>query len=146
MLLNKNRRFNERRKMNRLHSRTVAFVLFRSAEPVIGKLNDISLFGASVFYFQRNEPVDEVLRMDIFTSDSQFVMKEIPFVIVTDSLVPIEIDLGPIALRKRGLEFDGLSKTERIRLKNFIRMYGLGTGGPPPPPIKRSFCFNSYYE
>ena len=121
--------YNERRKMNRLKARAVSFVLFRFQEPIIGQLNDISLFGASVLYFMRNEPTPEDLRMDIFTSDNQFVLKYIPFTIVTDARVPMEIDLGPLSLHKRGVRFRTLSKAQRTQLKNFIRLYGMGESG-----------------
>jgi hypothetical protein len=121
-----NQSFKDRRKMERLYARAVSFVLLRFPEPIIGQMNDISLLGASILYFQRHEAADETLRLDIFTSDSRFVMKEVPFSTVTDIEIPAEINHGSISLHRRGVEFSFMDKLRRKELKNFIRIYGIG--------------------
>ena len=126
MPLRENQSFNDRRKMNRLYARAVSFVLLRFPEPIIGQMNDVSLLGTSILYFQRHEPPDEILRLDIFTSDNRFVMKKVPFSTVTDIKIPIQIDHGSISLHRRGVEFCSMDKWRRKELKNFIRVYGIG--------------------
>ena len=129
MLFDSEPDFNERRKTNRLRARTVSFALLHFREPIIGQINDISIFGASILYFRSNRDSDEESTLDIFTSDNRFVLKDIPIEIVSDFKVKVEIDLGQTALRKRGVKFLNLSKAQKEQLKHFMRLYAVGSGG-----------------
>jgi hypothetical protein len=129
MLFEREPDLNERRKTARLRARTVSFALLHFREPIIGQINDISIFGASILYFRSNRGLDEELTLDIFTSDNRFVLKDIPIEIVSDFKVNVEIDLGQTALRKRGVKFLNLSKAQKEQLKHFMRLYAVGSGG-----------------
>jgi hypothetical protein len=126
MLFDREPDFNERRKTDRLRARTVCFALLHFREPIIGQINDISIFGASILYFKSSRDVDEELVVDIFTSDNRFVLKEVPIEIVSDFKVNVEIDLGQTSLRKRGVKFLNLSKAQKEQLKHFMRLYAIG--------------------
>ena len=99
-------------------------------EPIIGQINDISIFGASILYFKSSRDLDEELVVDIFTSDNRFVLKEVPIEVVSDFKVNVEIDLGQTTLRKRGVKFLDLSKAQKDQLKHFMRLYAVGGGSP----------------
>ncbi len=129
MLFEKEPDFNERRKTDRLRARTVCFALLHFREPIIGQINDISIFGASILYFRSSRDREEKRTLDIFTSDNQFVMKGVSFEIVSDFKVNVEINLGQASLRKRGVRFLGLSKAQKEQLKHFMRLYAVGDGG-----------------
>jgi hypothetical protein len=129
MLFDREPDFNERRKTERLKARTVCFALLHFREPIIGQINDISMFGASILYFRSNRDLEERLALDIFTSDNRFVMKDVSFEVVSDFKVNIEIHLGQISLRKRGVRFLDLSKPQKEQLKHFMRLYAVGKGG-----------------
>ena len=126
MLFDREPGFNERRKADRLRARTVCFALLHFREPIIGQINDISIFGASILYFKASRDLDEELVVDIFTSDNRFVLKEVPIEIVSDFKVNVEIDLGQTTLRKRGVKFLNLSKARKDQLKHFMRLYAIG--------------------
>jgi len=129
MLFDREPDFNERRKTERLRARTVCFALLHFQEPIIGQINDISIFGASILYFKSNPDLEETLALDIFTSDNGFVMKGVAFEIVSDFRVNVEINLGQTLLRKRGVRFLDLSKFQKEQLKHFMRLYAVGQGG-----------------
>ena len=129
MLFDREPDLNERRKTDRLRARTVCFALLHFRDPIIGQINDISIFGASILYFRSRRDLDEKLLMDIFTSDNRFVLKDIAFEIVSDFKVNIELNLGDTALHKRGVKFLDLSKAQKEQLKHFMRLYAVGNGG-----------------
>lgn len=129
MLFDREPELNERRKAGRLRARTVCFALLHFKEPIIGQINDISIFGASILYFKTNRDLDEDLLLDIFTSDNRFVLKDIAIEIVSDFKVNVEIDLGHVSLRKRGVRFLDLTKAQKDQLKHFMRVYAVGSGG-----------------
>jgi hypothetical protein len=128
MLFERQPDFNERRKTDRMRARTVCFALLHFTEPIIGQINDISMFGAAILYFKSNRDLEEKLSLDIFTSDNRFVMKDVAFEIVSDFKVNVEINLGQTALRKRGVKFFDLTKAQKEHLKHFLRVYAVGNG------------------
>jgi PilZ domain len=87
---------------------------------VPGTITDISQGGMSVNYVVFEKNPDQVLRLDIFFSEDDFYLPDIPGRIVSDIDYPSEVSFSAVQVKRLGIRFGELTSEQETGLKYFI--------------------------
>ena len=115
-------RWNERRIHPRYKVKTQAFAVLAS-HYLIGQIKNISMGGISFTCIASVKPDSGTFRIEIFTQDDKFHLREIPFKIV--SVTDVEGRIPSSSLQKKQINgvFLELSGNQLSQLEHFLQNY-----------------------
>ena len=115
----------ERRQHQRYRVRKNAFALLRNESVHPGKITEISLGGMAFQYSSKNGHSPEAAEIDIISADytEALLIRHLDIRMVSDLAVSSENADGSGALRQQIVRFGNLTRSQRSRLKHFIRAY-----------------------
>ncbi len=117
----------ERRKHRRYQVMDFTFVRLRSkGDEDIGQLLDIGHGGLSLRYFEHANKPRKFSELGIFLSGGDFVINEIPFIIVSDIKLDNNLPFSALKFRRYGLQFEYLTPDQKFKLDYFILNYTSG--------------------
>lgn len=115
------------RRYERFRAKELTFVKLSSKTNVdIGQMLDISKGGLSLRYFIDSEKSQDYSKLGIFLSGGNFILDQIPFRIVSDTVINSSPPFSMIALRRFGVQFKDLQPDQIARLDYFLLNYTLG--------------------
>ncbi len=106
---------NRRHKRFRVREGALAFL-----GSVPGTITDISQGGMSVNYVVFEKDPDQMLRLDIFFSEGDFYLQDIPGRIVSDLDYPTEAPFSTVQVKRLGIQFGELTSEQEAGLKYFL--------------------------
>jgi hypothetical protein len=111
---------NERRKYNRFKARDDALVMIPTgSEPSYGFLVDISTDGISFEYFPVDDLIGDAGKLNIILDESGRRFNNLRFKNISDIEIS-EPHYSPVIMRRRGVQFVGLTTEQQSNLENFI--------------------------
>jgi len=121
-------RFPERRKDKRFKLKEPVFAILYSAPTKTAQVVDISRGGLALRYVKSEEGSSVIDKLDIFKSDFSFYMDNIKAKTVSDIAVVGEKINSSKEIRRCGLQFEDLTKSQISQLESFIQNIGLIEG------------------
>lgn len=110
----------ERRQYNRFRARDDALVMIpTTSEPLYGFLMDISTGGISFEYIPVGDTSVDAPALDIILDGSGRRFNSLPFKNISDFEIS-EPYYSPVIMRRRGVQFVGLSTEQQSKLEDFI--------------------------
>lgn len=123
----------DRRKMvrarehSRFRAKDLTFVKLCSESNVdIGQMLDISRGGLSLKYFVDSEKSKDYSRLGIFLSGGDFILDQISFRTVSDTVINSSPPFSMITLRRFGVQFENMQPDQVAKLDYFLLNYTLG--------------------
>jgi hypothetical protein len=113
----------ERRKHKRLLAQDGAFVELRNHRSKIGEIIEVSKGGLSFHYIDIGDRPKESLELDIFLKHAGFRLEKLPAETVLDVEITKTIHQGITKIRRHGVKFGKLTKSQQSRLEYFIRHF-----------------------
>ena len=113
----------KKREKERYAVRGGAFAAFGKGLPKVGVLKDVSLGGLSFDYLYDNEAIPDADHVDIWTTDTQVFMRDLPCKKVYEITPSTEWDNPPFSatvMHRCGLQFGQLSTEQSATLSSFI--------------------------
>ena len=113
----------DKRKTERFAVRGGAFAAFGNKMPKVGVLKDISSGGLAFEYLYDPTSVEDADHVDIWTSGTQFYMRDVPCKKVYDITPSTEWENNPFSvtiMHRYGLQFGPLSTEQSAMLSSFI--------------------------
>jgi hypothetical protein len=122
---NRNGEFMERRIHPRFRVQKGAYAAINDGFYKIGQIQNISKSGLAFKYMERGEKVEGTYRVDIFSSDNDFFLKNIPFRTISDFFEETENPFITVSIRQCGGKFGELTPGQRSQINYFIENYTL---------------------
>jgi hypothetical protein len=115
--------FVDRRKHPRFPVQNEAYAVINNGSSKIGQIQNISKGGFSLRYLDNGEPVEGSYRVDIFTTDNDFYLQNLPFNTISDVFIDFEIPFSITRLRQCAGQFGELTQNLISQLDYFIKNY-----------------------
>lgn len=115
--------FSERRKEKRFKLKDPAFAIMYYSPTRIGQITDISRSGLAVRYVKNGEGSKELNELDIYKSDFKFRVDNIKVKTVSDVEIIGKPFDGPKEMRRCGIQFENLSRSQISQLDNIIQNF-----------------------
>ena len=103
---------------------SIACAVFNARPVKLGKIANISMGGLMFQYAFSNTNIDEALVLDILSADCGFYLANVPYITISDVVLPEDIPDESIEMRQVRLQFQSLSHQQQARLKDFILNHG----------------------
>ena len=103
-----------------------AFIIPKADSKVRFDIIDISEKGLAFRYYRNGNPLDEVEKLSIVTSDEKIVMHDIGYKIVSDVELFEKADSRDVSIRRRGIQFDALTPLHHKMLGDLIQNHTSG--------------------
>ena len=118
----------ERRQHQRYRVQKNAYALLRNESIYPGQITEISLGGMVFRYNSKNGNSPEASEIDIISADytEAVLIRHLDIKTVSDLAISEENAAGSVRLRKQVVRFEDLTRSQRSRLKYFIRDYSCG--------------------
>ena len=116
----------ERRKYKRFQVPTGAFVALGPHGKILGKVVDISVSGLAFGYINGQGSLKGLSELDMFFMDIGFCLREVRFKTAWDFEIPNELPVNSETMRRSGVRFKKLRRSQRSQLKCFIEKHALG--------------------
>jgi hypothetical protein len=113
----------ERRKHKRFLVQEGAFVELRDHRGKIGEIIDVSKGGLAFRYIDIGDRPKESLELDIFLKHAGFRVENLPAETVSDVEITKTIHQSITIMRRHGVKFGKLTKSQKSRLEYFIRHF-----------------------
>ena len=113
----------ERRKHCRFQAQEGAYTTLYNGSLKIGLIQNISKGGFAFRYVGNGEQAEGSYKVDIFSSNNDFYLKNLPFKTISDFYIEFEIPFSTTSLRQCGGQFDNLTQTHKSQLDYFIKSY-----------------------
>jgi hypothetical protein len=97
-----------------------AFAVLRNHVSRLGQIMDISRGGLALKYLADQGRVNGTFHLDIFSSGRGFLLKGIPFTVVSDFETDQDVPFGSVEVRRCGVRFGQLMDNQAILLQYFI--------------------------
>jgi len=111
----------------RFQAKDLTFVKLCSKSDVdIGQMLDISKGGLSLRYFIDSEKSQDYSELGIFLSGGDFIIDQIPFRTVSDTLLNSSPPFSVITLRRFSVQFDKMPPDKIAKLDDFLLNHTLG--------------------
>jgi len=88
--------------------------------PIPGTITDISRGGMSVKYVVFEKRPEQTLKLDIFFSEEDFFLPDIPAFLVSDVDYPSEAPFSAVQIKRLGIKFGELSSEQEASLQHFL--------------------------
>lgn len=117
----------ERRKLPRLEVNNYSFAVIKheSDNIALGRILDINKGGLAFLYGAENNVPWPNGSLDIFTVDSLLCVTSLPFRLVSDGDVPKVNQFSSVAMRRCGVQFGPLSKSQEAQIDIFLEKHTL---------------------
>ena len=115
----------ERRNYPRFQVQEGAYAALNNGSSQIGQIQNISNGGLAVRYVSTGDQAKGSYKVDIFVTNNDFSLTNMPFKIISDVNIDFEIFFSTTSLRQCGGQFGELTQSQRIRLDDFIKGYTL---------------------
>jgi len=116
----------EKRKHKRFRSKEFAYAAFRSQNMKIGQIVDISKGGLAFHYIADGDQINGARELEIYLAVNGFHMEAVPFNTVSDFVLPNEFPLSTVIMRRRGVQFGGLTKFQKTQLGYLLENHTVG--------------------
>jgi len=116
----------EQRKHKRYVPVNDTFAALRGHISKVGQIIDISKGGLAFRYIDIGERPTNSFDLDIFLSDNGFYLQNIPYKNVTDLEIANEFPYSTTKMRRRGIQFETLTKDHITRLEYFLENHSRG--------------------
>lgn len=100
-----------------------AFVELRDHRGKIGEIIDVSKGGLAFHYIDIGDRPKGSLELDIYLKQTGFRLEKLPAKTVSDVGIPRSFHQGIITIRRHGVQFGKLTKSQKSRLEYFIRHF-----------------------
>lgn len=115
----------ERRKHKRFNVQAGAFAVLGSHSAKIGQVIDVSKGGLAFSYLAGEEPSNQPFELGILFGEESFHLTQIPFKTISDQEAK-EVPFSSLALRRCGVQFGEMTKSQVDQLEHFIQNYTIG--------------------
>ena len=112
----------ERRRYKRFQVPAGAFIVLGPDSTKLGRITDIGLGGIGFCHVDRRAPLGELRQFDMFHVDNGFSLKKVPFEKIWDGEFKKGL-FGFMTTRRTGIQFGGLTYTQKSQLEHFILNY-----------------------
>ena len=102
----------------------IACMVFNAKPAKLGIIDNISMGGLMFQHVDNKIELTDEFVLDILLADCGFYLADIPFKVITDSVIPDDIPGDPIEMRQVQLLFQKLNTNQQARLKEFIFNHG----------------------
>ncbi len=113
----------ERRRGTRFRVENGCFAALFPRFAVVGQIMNVSRGGLAFDYLASEARTNGPSQLQILLTDHSFCLKTVPFRTVSDFAIPREFSFGSITLRRCGVQFGELTRSQRLDLEYFIRFY-----------------------
>jgi len=113
----------ERRKHKRFLAQDGAFVELRDHGGKIGEIIDVSQGGLAFRYIDIGDRPKRSLELDILLKHAGFRLEKLPAETVSDVEITKTFHQGITRIRRQGVQFGRLTKSQKTRLEYFIRNF-----------------------
>ncbi len=114
--------YREKRKHRRFSAREGAFVATNDNLCLIGQLVDISI-GGMCFRYIAGDATLSSCALDIFVSDQRFYLPNIPYQIVSNTVLDPEVEMSSIPICQCRVKFVNLTDAQQSSLLNLINCH-----------------------
>ena len=121
--MTKERYFKDRREHERFKVKKGAFAVSSPKYNKLGQIKDISKGGLAFLYIGDEEPIGELVEIEIFSTFDDFYLRKLPVKIVLDLEVDKHIAFKSLPTRQLSMQFSHLSHSQRVLLRHFLRKY-----------------------
>jgi hypothetical protein len=115
-------KLNERRAHRRHKVKMQAFAVLAS-HCLIGQIKNISKGGISFTCIANLKPDARTFKIEIFTPDNQFHLREVPFKIISEADVEDRISSSPLQKKQINGVFLELTDSQLAQLEHFLQNY-----------------------
>ena len=116
----------ERRKHKRFSVSKGAFVALRPDYHKVGQVKNIGMDGLAFTYVMDDGTAPgQSFELDIFLADQNFLLKEVPFTIISDFHIE-GIPFGSTRTRQMDVQFGDLTPDQKAHLEYFIQNHTSG--------------------
>lgn len=115
----------ERRNHPRFQVQEGAYAALNNGSSQIGQIQNISNGGLALRYVAIGEQAEGSYTVDIFVTNNDFFLTNIPFEIISDVYIDFEIPFSTTSLKQCGGQFGELTQSQRVQLDYFIKGYTL---------------------
>ena len=116
-----------KRAHTRFQAKDLTFVKLCSKSDVdIGQMLDISRGGLSLRYFIDSEKTQDYSKSGIFLSGGDFIIDQIPFRTVSDTILNSSPPFSIITLRRFSVQFEKIPPDQMAKLDYFLLNHTLG--------------------
>ena len=113
----------DKRKFNRFPLQDYGFAIFRPSSKIVGQIRDVSRGGLSFRYANIHKNQLTSSQLDIFILSSGFYIDKMPFRMVSERNVDIELPDNSTSMNQCGVAFDGLTHIQENQLDYLIKTY-----------------------
>jgi hypothetical protein len=102
----------------------IACDVFRSKPIKLGRINNISMGGLVFRYIDSLAQSDESPVLDILSADCGFYLGNVSFKTMSDIEIAEDVPINSVKMRQLRVQFNKLTRNQKIQLDNFIRNHG----------------------
>ena len=113
-------KIDERRNYKRYNVQDGAFVALHSNH-LIGRIKDISKGGVSFTCISTGMISYDISKLEIFSKDNNFYLKEIPFKVVLETDMENHVPFSSLPMKQISGKFTELTEYQRSRLESFLQ-------------------------
>jgi len=115
--------FIERRKKDRFKTRDAAFAAIKSDHYLVGPIQNISENGLSFRYLGKSGQIQESVKVDIFSSGTDFYIEDVKSKIIWDFRIDNIASNSFLTVRQCGMQFRELTIWQTSQINDFIKNY-----------------------
>ncbi len=92
---------------------------------MIGQIQNISKGGFAFRYVGNGEQAEGSYKVDIFASNNDFYLKNLPFETISDVYIDFETPFSTTSSRQCGGQFGEITQSQMFQLDYFIKYYAI---------------------
>ena len=119
--MNINKKPADRRKHKRFMVREGAFAVMKPGYKNLGQIKNISKGGLAYRHIADKGPESGLYKLDIFLSNKDFYLKNVPYKTVTIFNEASEFPYSSVMMKQHGIQFGNLDQEQEQMLDYFIR-------------------------
>ena len=116
----------ERRRNKRFRVQEGAIAVIRPKSTELGPIIDLSESGLAFRYIAGDEPSSQSIEHDILFGINGFYLEGITIKTISDYEIQNEESLAKTVMRRRSVEFQDLTDTQKSQLEYFLRNHTIG--------------------
>ena len=117
--------FMDRRKLPRFIAQNGAYAAINNDSLKVGQIQNISKGGLALRYLDNGKQTEGPHKVDIFVSDNDFYLKNLPVKIISDVYIDSKIPFSTTSIRQCSGQFAELTPSQLFQLDHFLKFYTL---------------------